>query len=152
MAGTIRSDILLPEAAGDTGAGAGLADDADGDAGLDSALRWGTAAASFRPFWAARAWTSRFIGEWPCRSRKVGDTAPGKAAEPFGDDPLWLCAVSSAREDDGGPLGTGGPAAAPAAGMIGKVQPRVKYGRALVGGELGRLHLAKKGAGTGGRL
>ena len=115
----MRSDILLLEAAGDNGAGAGAAD-ADGDAGVDSALRWGAGAAPFRPFCVARTWTSRFIGEWPCRSRKVGDKAAEKAAEPLCGDPLRLCAVSSAREDDGGLSGTGRLAGVPAVGMIGE--------------------------------
>lgn len=121
----MRSDILLPEATGDTCTGAGVAD-AEGDAGVDSALRLGAAAAPFRPFCAASTWTSRFIGEWPCRSRKVGDKAAEKGAEPFCGDTLRLCAVSSAREADGGLSGTGRPAVAPEAGMIGKGQRRVK--------------------------
>jgi hypothetical protein len=126
MAGTMRmAPRTRPEAAGEGGAAGAAAAGAatEGDAGDDSALGW-AAAAAFWPLWAVRTWTSRFMGEWPCRSRKVGDRAVAGATA-WCDDPGRVGWAASGRvddEDDGRGLpAVGGLAAAvalPDAGIV----------------------------------
>jgi hypothetical protein len=87
--------LARPEADGDAGLTGATA---EGDARDDSALRW-AAAAPFWPLWAVRTWTSRFMREWPWRSRKVGDKV-GAGATALCDDPGRVGWAASGREDE----------------------------------------------------
>ena len=71
IAGTIRmASLPVPGAGAGAGAAAGAVDVVAG-AGDDSAR-------GRLPFCCVvTTWTSRFIGEWPCRSRKVGVKGEG---------------------------------------------------------------------------
>ena len=79
IAGTIRMAILpLSVAGAGAGAAAGAVEVGGAGAGEDSARRR-------VPAWVVTTWTSRFMGEWPCLSRKVGVNGVG-----------WLLSVARA--------------------------------------------------------